>query len=106
MNKYKFAIDGDLSDPANIVEGYTDGATWNGWECPMLPKDQLQSWLDASPYDYRFFTNSDGNESVRIYFDDREEVIDSSPLFTPDGLLTVYPMEGYCFVQVEDADAS
>jgi hypothetical protein len=39
-----------------------------------------------------------------IYFDDREETIESTPLPTDDGqILEGYFMEGYRFVEVEKA---
>jgi hypothetical protein len=36
-----------------------------------------------------------------IYFDDREEMIESTPLPTDDGeILEGYFMDGYCFVEL------
>jgi hypothetical protein len=39
---------------------------------------------------------------LRIYFDDREETIESTPLPTDNGdILEGYFMESYCFVEVD-----
>jgi len=88
------SIDGS-HDPD--VECYTNGTTWNGWDNIALTKAGIMEWLDSSPYDYRFITNKDGNESILIYFED-EEIIDSSPLWVKDHFETVYFMDSYCFV--------
>ena len=75
MYKSKFSIDGD-EDPENIVEGYTDGTLWNGWANVCFTREQVSTWLDASPYDYRFLeANTTMNKRyypvLLIYFDDR-----------------------------------
>ena len=85
MYKSKFSIDGD-EDPENIVEGYTDGTLWNGWANVCFTREQVSAWLDASPYDYRFLeANTTMNKRdypvLLIYFDDREEIIESSGIF-------------------------
>ena len=105
MYKSKFSIDGD-EDSENIVEGYTDGTLWNGWANVCFTREQVSAWLDASPYDYRFLeANTKMNKRdypvLLIYFDDREEIIESTPLPTDNGeILEGYFMEGYCFVDI------
>ncbi len=64
-------------------------------------------WLDASPYDYKFLEaktklNKRDYPVLLIYFDDREEIIESTPLPTDDGeILEGYFMESYCFVEID-----
>ncbi len=39
---------------ADTFTGYTDGETWNGWECPYLPPsevERLRVWLAAEETD-------------------------------------------------------
>jgi hypothetical protein len=105
MYKSKFSIDGDESEE-NMVEGYTDGTLWNGWANVCFTREQVSKWLDASPYDYRFLEantklNKRDYSVLLIYFDDREETIESTPLPIDGGnILEGYFMEGYCFVDV------
>jgi hypothetical protein len=106
MYKSKFSVDGDENDD-NIIEGYTDGTTWNGGANVCLTREQVSEWLDASPYDYRFLEartkfNRRDYPVLLIYFGDREETIESTPLPTDSGdILEGYFMEGYRFVEVE-----
>jgi len=104
MYKAKFSIDGSVKEE-DIFEGYTDGGEWNGWANVCFSREQLSNWLDSMPYDYHFFENTNGNQSVRIYFDDREDVIASTPLLVTEGEnagenLEGYFMESYCFVEL------
>ena len=106
MYKSKFSIDGDESEE-NIIEGYTDGTLWNGWANVCFTRQQVSSWLDASPYDHKFLEpktklNERDHPVLLIYFDDREETIGSTPLPTDDGnILEGYFMESYCFVEIK-----
>ena len=92
MEKKRFSIDGTTNED-EIVTGWTNNETWNGWESIYLEKDQLINWLSNSPYDYREFPNGD----VLVYFENEETF---SPVVI-DGM-TVYDMNGYCFVELED----
>ncbi len=106
MYKSKFSIDGDEKE-GNIVEGYTDGTLWNGWANIYFTREQVSTWLDASPYDYRFLEaktklNKKNIPVLLIYFDSGEELIESAPFITDTGeILEGYNMEGYCFAEVE-----
>jgi hypothetical protein len=106
MYKSKFSIDGDENEE-NIIEGYTDGTLWNGWANVCFTREQVSSWLDASPYDYKFLEpktklNKRDYPVLLIYFDDREETIESTPLPTDSGdIWEGYFMESYCFVEIE-----
>jgi hypothetical protein len=106
MYKSKFSIDGDENEE-NIVEGYTDGTLWNGWANVCFTREQVSVWLDSSPYDYKFLEprtklNNRDYPVLLIYFDDREETIESTPLPTDSGdILEGYFMESYCFVEIE-----
>ncbi len=108
MRKAKFSIDGD-EDEESIVEGYTDGTQWNGWANVCFTREQLSKWLGTSPYDYKFLDaktklNNREYPVLLIYYDDREEMIESSPLPTDSGdILEGYFMEGYCFVEISEA---
>jgi hypothetical protein len=106
MYKSKFIIDDDQSEE-NIMEGYTDGTLWNGWANVCFTREQVSRWLDASPYDYRFLEakttlNKRDYPALLIYFDDREETIESTSFQTDSGeTLEGYFMEGYCFVEID-----
>lgn len=106
MYKPRFSIDGDKNEEY-IVEGYTDGTLWNGWANVCFTREQVSAWFDTSPYDYKFLDarsklNRRDYPVLVIYFDDREEIIESTPLLTDDGdILEGYFLEGYCFVEVE-----
>jgi hypothetical protein len=108
MYKSKFSIDGDENEE-NIVEGYTDGTLWNGWANVCFTREQVSAWLDVSPYDYKFLEsktklNKRDYPVLLIYFDDREEIIESTPLPTDSGdILEGYFMESYCFVELKQA---
>lgn len=101
----KAYIDSEESEELQTVEAYTDGSDWNGWANVALTRKGLTDWLNASPYDYRFFEQNE-NPAVRIYMPNKEEVIESSPLLVPtDGgldLVEVYFMEGFCFLIMEE----
>lgn len=88
MDKIVCSIDRSTEED-DVLEGYTDNTTWNGWDNVYLPLASIQDWLDASPYDYSI--NPDG--SVLVYWED-EAILRPSII---DGL-TVYDMNGYCFV--------
>lgn len=101
----KFNINGD-DDIENSFEGYTDGTIWNGWANVFFTRQQVSALLDASPYDYRFLEpntklNPRDYPVLLIYYDDREEIIESTPIPTEDGdILEGYPMDDYCFIEL------
>lgn len=35
-NQASFQVDNDLT----VFQGYTNGATWNGWQCPCFTKEE------------------------------------------------------------------
>ena len=107
MKKGYFSIDGK-KDLNEIFEGYTDGALWNGWACVTFTREQMEKWLQSSPYDYRFVPMSetiDGpTNHVIIYFED-ETTIESTPLVIENGdLVEGYYMACYCFVEMKKID--
>jgi hypothetical protein len=105
MYKSNFSINGDKNQE-DIFEGYTDGMMWNDSANVCFTREQVAKLLDISPYDYRFLEaktllNKRDYPVLLIYFDDHEEVIESTPLPTNDGeILEGYFIEGYCFVEV------
>ncbi len=106
MYRSKFSIDSDESEE-NVFEGYTDGTLWNGWANVCFTRQQVSAWLDASPYDYKFLEpktklNKRDYLVLLIFFDDREEFIESPSVATDtDGILEGYFMESYCFVEIK-----
>jgi hypothetical protein len=106
MHISRFCIDGNEKEE-NTFEGYTDGTLWNGWANVCFTRQQVSAWLDSTPYDYRFLEpktvlNRRDYPVLLVYFHDREEMIESSPLPTDDGeILEGYFMESYCFVEIE-----
>lgn len=96
--KALFSIDGN-TDEAEVVEGYSDGTTWNGWANIFLPKDQLIAWIAASPYKWELLNDED--QTLRIHWDDRDEDFPSTPIPTENGTFLVgYDMNGYCFDEI------
>lgn len=106
MYQSKFSIDGN-DDKNSIVEGYTDGTLWNGWANICFTREQVSQWLDASPYDYRFLEaktalNKRDYPVLLIYFDDQEEIIESTSFQIDSGkTLEGYFIEGHRFVEIE-----
>jgi hypothetical protein len=111
MYKSKFSIDGDKNEE-NLVEGYTDGTSWNGCANVCFTRDQVSAVLDASPYDYRFLEaksklNKRDYPVLLIYQSDGEKIIESTPLPTDGGdLLEGYFLETYCFDEVKQDQSS
>jgi inactivated superfamily I helicase len=69
---------------------------------PYLSVDG-ENW-EASPFWKAAQTLFDGSAIQRIKPDDREEIIESTPLPTDEGdILEGYFMEGYCFVEINKA---
>lgn len=88
-------------DDGEMIEGYTNGATWNGWACPnfnlenaMILASQFSEY-DSSKmlYDTQkdtFFYQVDGEEIVEEWTGKDIEV---------DGeIIHVYPIGAYCWV--------
>lgn len=98
MRKGYFSIHGE-EKPEYVFEGYTDGTTWNGWANVVFTREQAEAWAKSSPYDYRF-SGADG--ALVIYYD-REPTGDIRPtqIDLGEGLVDVYDMNGYCFVELE-----
>lgn len=98
----KFTTDDDYQ----IHEGYSDGSTWNGWYNVALTRAQVAAWLDSSPYDYKFLeansTLNNRDYPVLIIYMEDEDIIESSPVPTEEGIIEAYFMEGYCFMKLED----
>lgn len=97
----KFRIDGE----EDLFEGYTDGTLWNGWANVCFTREQVSKWLDSLPFDYRILDaktvlNKRDYPILLIYFDDREEIVESTSFQTDSGeIIEGYFMEGYCFVE-------
>lgn len=100
----KFNIDGE----EDLFEGYTDGTLWNGWANVCFTREQVSMLLDASPYDYRILEaktvlNKKDYPVLLIYFDDREEIIESTSFQTDLGeTLEGYFIEGYHFAEIDN----
>lgn len=45
----------DTEDP---IQGYTDGTTWNGWECPLFTKEEANKIIS-------YFAENE----IKAYFD-------------------------------------
>lgn len=88
-----------LSDDLKEFEGYTDGSLWNGWANVCFTKEQVIEFMKTTPYDYCFYGEG---QNLIIYWDDENEVIESSPLPTDDGdILEGYFLDSIEFMEVE-----
>jgi hypothetical protein len=93
MYKSKFT----LSDDTEEFEGYTDGSLWNGWANVLFTKEQMEAFLNSTPYDYHFT-----ELGVVVHWDDKEELFYSSPIPTDSGdILLGYALDGYEFMEQE-----
>lgn len=96
MEPYKL-VNITNDDDYEVYQAYSNGSLWNGWLNVAFTKEQLLSWLDATPYDVRFM---DGK--CIIYMED-EDILESSKIILDDGSeLAVYFMDGYCFMLADD----
>ena len=91
MDKQRFSIAGSTQED-DIVIGYSDGSTWNGWQCVKLEKRELIRWLDTTGAGY--FVDSNGVVVALGNVGDtfHPSIIDGRQL---------YDMTGYCFVKAE-----
>jgi hypothetical protein len=78
------------------VPCYTAGETWNGWDVIYLTAETLEEWTskwDKNPV-CRFFEARDGTPIARVY----EDVLEGESIEFEGETITVYPMDGYCFI--------
>jgi hypothetical protein len=103
MYKSKFT----LSDGLEEFEGYTDGSLWNGWSNVCFTKEQVEAFLNTTPYDYRFADTVQENgeklwTTLYIYWDNGVDSYPSTPLPTDDGdILEGFFLDGLEFMEAE-----
>lgn len=94
-----------LSDGEEQYEGYTDGTLWNGWSNVFFTRDQLQVFVNSTPYDLRFFEantkENDRDHPVAIIYFEDEELIESSPIAVNGEYVEGYSLNGFEFMEVE-----
>jgi len=95
LRKSRFAID-DIHDDDESIEGYTDDSTWNGWANVYLTLESLKEFWDNSPYSYTV-----KGDKMTVYLAKNRSEETFKPIII-DGL-KLYDMNGYCFVEVENA---
>lgn len=74
-----------LSDDTEEFEGYTDGSTWNKWDNVAMTREQVEKFLDTTPYDYRFVPTKQEDGKVLwtqliVYWDSGLSTYPSSPI--------------------------
>ncbi len=52
--------------------GYTTGRTWNGWACPLFPRESVERIQDAAYWAERTRHNPE-EDSYSFYLEDRED---------------------------------
>jgi hypothetical protein len=103
MRKSKFSIDGmsleELEEQGiDAIDGYTDDTTWNGWNNVFVTKEQFISWIEQTPMDYSI----DDKGVITIDFSEHGQDNDTFIPKVIDGI-TLYSLNGYCFVEIEEA---
>lgn len=97
-------------DPINIIEGFTNGNSENGFATVYLTRGQVSVLLDTLPCRYKFLdaeTKSNSREYpvLQIELSGRRKIIESSPVPTDNGdILEGYSMDEFCFVEIVKQD--
>ena len=95
MRKTKFQI----CDNERVYEGYTDGSTWNGWECPWFTKEvteQIMQDLRDDGVETEYNENTDSYSVLQP--DSVEDVFEGEYVGTEDGGKHLYPIGAWCWI--------
>ena len=103
MRKSIFSIDGMSIEELDKMgmdplEGYTDDTYWNGWNNIFVTLEQFNKWIDQTPMDISI----DNKGIVTIDFSENGIENDTFMPELIDGLI-LYSLNGYCFVEIEEA---
>jgi len=87
-----------LSDDYIEFEAWFNGDVENGWAVPCFTKEQISNFMSFTGYKYCF----NENNTLTIFWDDFDEVIESTPLPTIYGdILEGYFLSGIEFMEVK-----
>jgi len=95
MEKVRASIDGS---PFGVVDAYSTGRTWNGWDVVYLDKESLIKWLTWCKCDY-ICVDPDGTVTADCD-GERTEYI---PSFVMLGNPWLYSMAGFCFSVIAES---
>lgn len=96
MRKTRFVIDSNEKS----YEGYTDGALWNGWECPWFTKEVAEEMM-------RDFIKEGGEAKYNSETDSytflgenwgSADVFGGEDVDTEDGIQHLYPIGAWCWI--------
>lgn len=72
--------------------GFTDGQTWNGWECPVFTFDEAVKILNASKCNGYTWHYDSESEAFIIDFDDEQEYCPADLIEVNGNIEIVYPI--------------
>lgn len=80
--------------------GYTNGDTWNGWECPFFTYDEAVKVLNASKRNGYSWRYDEMDDTFVVWSEDSyTEEFAADLIETPDGKIEiVYPIGTYCWI--------
>ena len=87
----KFYLEGDKVP----VNGFTDGHTWNGWECPRFTREAIDTYLKANNWDYEW--TGALSDVLVIHFEGSDDEV-----YSPEGPSELYTPEGLTWVMTEE----
>jgi hypothetical protein len=88
---------------APYYDGFTTGRKWNGYECPLFERGNMEAvlrYLVENGHILRFRFSDDG-ESIRVWEADGFDTSIGCTHYTRDGeTVCLYnPLDGWCFIQ-------
>jgi hypothetical protein len=97
LEKKLFGIDAIVGkDP--VIEGWTDGRTWNGWDTPVFEREPFIKWLQESKI--AFDLNDSGSITLKIEDTEPEEIVPFEG--TVEGRqVWLYATSGWCWNEAE-----
>lgn len=97
LRKFGYQIDGG----GIVLEGYTDGRRWNGWECPYFTRAELLRWLKSMDGNGVEGIEQDGDLIIARMMGERDPWQFTKGRYdTTDGELELYSADGFCFDEV------
>lgn len=88
-------------DDGEMIKGYTNGSTWNGWACPYFNLENANKIKDQfSEYDGSIMLY-DGKKDTFYYKIGGEEIMEEwtgEDIEVDGGKIHVYPIGAYCWV--------